>query len=98
MPAHPLEIKEAIEEGVKLDILASPQKITPNPNGTLEIEYRKRPVTADIFDFSISIPGTEYVYSCDSVLLAIGQRIDQSVCTSASVPLNTRVCNFLFFH
>jgi len=90
MPAHPLEIKEALAEGVKLDILAQPMRISPQPDGKLAIEYRKRPNTADIFDFTISIPGSEYTYIVDTIILAIGQRLDTKICQDNGIPLNAR--------
>ncbi|KAH3761291.1 formate dehydrogenase subunit alpha [Pelomyxa schiedti] len=94
MPAHPTEIQECLEEGIKLDCLAQPMKIMQQKgldgSDHLEIQYRKRPKTADIFDFAISIPGTEYSYVVDTVIIAIGQRLDTGLCNKLGIALNQR--------
>lgn len=79
MPAWEAEIHEAEVEGINLDILAAPTKITPREDGALDVTCirmelgepdasgRRRPVPID---------GSEYVVVVDNVIAAIGQRVD----------------------
>ncbi len=74
MPASAEEVMEAIEEGVKLDFLVTPVKITRS-NGRLKVEFvrmelgsidesgRRRPVP---------LKGSEYVCEYDSIIKNIG--------------------------
>ena len=77
MPADPLEIKEAKEEGVKFHLLMAPtQVMADNQNrvtglACLQMELgepdksgRRRPVP---------IEGSEFIMDCDAVIPAIGQ-------------------------
>lgn len=76
MPASAEEVKEAIEEGVKLDFLLTPVRIT-RVNGRLKVEFvrmelgsidesgRRRPVP---------IKGSEFVSEYDTIIKNIGDR------------------------
>jgi len=76
MPASAEEVKEAIEEGVKLDFLLTPVRIT-RADGRLKVEFvrmglgsidesgRRRPVP---------IKGSEFVSEYDTIIKNIGDR------------------------
>jgi NADPH-dependent glutamate synthase beta subunit-like oxidoreductase len=75
MPADPMEIEEAMHEGVKFRFLAAPEKIS-RANGYLKMECiqmklgapdasgRRRPVP---------MPGSEFTLEVDNIIAAIGQ-------------------------
>ncbi len=77
MPARDEEIENAVEEGVILDLLVNPIEFTGDENGwvkkikMIKMELgkeddsgRRRPVP---------IPGSEFIYNADTVVIAIGQ-------------------------
>jgi len=74
MPASPEEVAEAEEEGVKIEFLAAPVRIrkgsavcirmTPGPP---DDSGRPRP---------IPVAGSEFSISCNTVIMAVGQRAD----------------------
>ena len=78
MPANPVEIEGAIEEGVKIQFLTAPKKIS-STNGNLVMEClrmelgepdasgRRRPVP---------IEGSEFNLESDTIITAIGQMPD----------------------
>jgi len=76
MPASAEEIEEALEEGVEIDFLVAPQKVTPKGDklnvecirmelGEPDDSGRRRPVP---------IKGSEFTISVDRLIAAIGQR------------------------
>jgi len=80
MPADPLEIEDALKEGVQLHTLAGPEKII-GENGTLKgIECiknslgkpdnsgRRRP---------IPVEGSQFLIQADHIIAAIGQKADK---------------------
>ncbi|MGA1873464.1 MAG: FAD-dependent oxidoreductase [Thermoplasmatota archaeon] len=78
MPAHMEEIEQAMEEGVKVDMLTSPMRLVANACETcltcqrMELgepdeSGRRRPVP---------IEGSESDIPCDLVIFAIGQEVD----------------------
>lgn len=79
MPAYDEEIEEAESEGVKLQLLTSPEEIIveegkvvgirckPMELGTFDRSGRRRPVAGAQADF---------IVPCDQVIAAIGQRVD----------------------
>ncbi len=79
MPAYEEEIEEAESEGVKLQLLTSPEEILveegrvvgirckPMELGAFDRSGRRRPVAGDDADF---------VVPCDQVIAAIGQSVD----------------------
>jgi NADPH-dependent glutamate synthase beta subunit-like oxidoreductase len=81
MPAIPEEVDDAIDEGIKIDFLCSPIRISRD-NGKRQLlcqqmelgepddSGRRRPVV---------IPGSEFEIPCERVILAIGQAADLSL-------------------
>jgi len=81
MPAYTEEITGALEENIKILTLTAPIRIIrsdgritgleciKNQLGKIDASGRRRPV---------NIPGSEFVISCDTLIPAIGQRIDLS--------------------
>jgi len=82
MPANEVEIIAAEEEGVKFHFLAAPRNIIGDEKGkAVKLEYikmelgepdesgRRRPV---------EIPGSETILEMDTVIAAIGQKVDVS--------------------
>ncbi len=78
MPASHEEVEEALGEGVKIEYLAAPSKITSRDGkldmelvrmalGAMDTSGRKRPEP---------IKGSEFTSSFDSIIAAIGQRPD----------------------
>ncbi|MBE9573646.1 MAG: FAD-dependent oxidoreductase [Proteobacteria bacterium] len=81
MPADPIEIDEALEEGVKLHILVAPKTVMGDNNTLTGLEClknrlgepdssgRRRPVP---------IEGSEFFIAADHIIAAIGQSVDTS--------------------
>jgi heterodisulfide reductase subunit A-like polyferredoxin len=88
MPAYPWEIDEALEEGVQITYLMSPNRVVGEQGRVTGLECtrmrlgepdasgRKRP---------IPIPGSETTVPADLVIAAIGQRPDASGLAGVSV-------------
>jgi NADPH-dependent glutamate synthase beta subunit-like oxidoreductase len=81
MPAISEEVDEAIDEGIRIDFLCSPLRITGNHGrrnlscqqmelGEPDDSGRRRPV---------AIAGSEFEIPCDRVILAVGQAADLSL-------------------
>ncbi|MBT8047872.1 MAG: FAD-dependent oxidoreductase [Xanthomonadales bacterium] len=81
MPAIPEEVDDAIDEGIQIDFLCSPVRITREGEkrqlscqrmelGEPDESGRRRPVV---------IPGAEFEIPCDRVILAVGQAADLSL-------------------
>ena len=82
MPADDVEIKDAEEEGVNFHFLTAPVRIVAENGKVVGIECirmelgepdesgRPRPV---------AVEGSEFVFDCDIVVPAIGQRVDLSL-------------------
>jgi NADH-quinone oxidoreductase subunit F len=76
MPASAEEIEEAIAEGVKINFLAAPSRITSR-DGKLDLEclnMRLGAVDASGRPHPEPIEGSEFVMKFDSIIAAIGQR------------------------
>ncbi|MCG8403444.1 MAG: FAD-dependent oxidoreductase, partial [Firmicutes bacterium] len=74
MPAHPAEIKAALEEGVEIKILAVPVKVNPDSVTCVK-------TTLDAADDShrpapLPVEGSEFEVVCDTVIMAVGQTVD----------------------
>jgi NADPH-dependent glutamate synthase beta subunit-like oxidoreductase len=74
MPASPEEIMEAQEEGVRIEFMAAPIRISKGKvlcirmmAGPLDESGRPRPVP---------IEGSEFAFPCDAVIMAVGQTAD----------------------
>ena len=81
MPAIAEEVDDAIDEGIKIDFLCAPVRISPDNEkrqlaclrmelGEADESGRRRPVV---------IPGSEFDLPCDRVILAVGQAADLSL-------------------
>ena len=97
MPAYEEEIEEAEAEGVKLQLLTSPEEILvedgkvvgirckPMELGAFDRSGRRRPVAGDDKDF---------IVPCDQVIAAIGQSVDLPA-LSGSIALNVHRNGYL---
>ncbi len=79
MPAYEEEIEEAETEGVKLQLLTSPEEIVAEDGKVVGI--RCRPMTLGAFDRSgrrrpEAGEDADYIVPCDQVIAAIGQSVD----------------------
>ncbi len=84
MPAQKFEIDEAIEEGVRIIPRKGPNRIIGRDGSVVGVETRS---VISVFDtdgrFNPSFQdGTETIYPCDSIILAVGQTADLSCFTS----------------
>ena len=79
MPAHPEEIVDALAEGIEIHFLTAPTRVAGSDGkvtglecirtalGSPDASGRRRPEP---------IEGSEFILDCDSIIPAIGQRID----------------------
>ncbi len=79
MPAYEEEIEEAEAEGVKLQLLTSPEKIIVKDGKVTGI--RCKPMELGAFDRSgrrrpVAGEDDDYIVPCDQVIAAIGQSVD----------------------
>ncbi|MCG6894040.1 MAG: FAD-dependent oxidoreductase [Desulfobacteraceae bacterium] len=93
MPADDVEIEDAKEEKVKFHFLTTPVRILEKDNKVVGLECiqmklgepdasgRRRPVPVE---------GSEFVFDCDLVIPAIGQRVDLSLLESVDGVETTR--------
>jgi len=76
MPARAEEVAHAMEEGIVFDFLRNPSKILGNEKGWVSgMELQKFELGEP--DSSgrrspVPIPGSEYVFECDTVIVALG--------------------------
>ncbi|HEX78524.1 MAG TPA: FAD-dependent oxidoreductase, partial [Dehalococcoidia bacterium] len=75
MLCHPWEREEAVEEGVKIHNSLGPKRVIGENGRVRQIEFLR---VESIFDkegrFNPTyLPGTESVFECDTVIIAIGQ-------------------------
>jgi NADPH-dependent glutamate synthase beta subunit-like oxidoreductase len=76
MPANTSEVEEAIEEGVKIEFLASPKRVL-SKNGTVSLEnFRMKLGEPDTSGRRRADPmkGSEFSVDVDTIIVAIGQR------------------------
>ncbi len=79
MPAHDWEVEEALEEGIIMHHRFGPKRILGDENGWVKgIETLK---VASVFDADHRfnpkfIDGSETVFDCDTIIMAIGQTSD----------------------
>ncbi len=88
MPAEPIEIQEAMEEGVQFHFLTNPQAFIGDGKiaevqcvcmelGAPDASGRRRPV---------EVAGSEFLLPVDTVILAIGQKVEQELVESLELP------------
>jgi NADPH-dependent glutamate synthase beta subunit-like oxidoreductase len=76
MPASPLEIHGALEEGVSFEYLVSPLKITPGKPLKLQMQHMRMGQPDETGKArSEPIPGSEFTIEVDSIITAIGQAV-----------------------
>jgi glutamate synthase (NADPH/NADH) small chain len=78
MPANPLEIDEAVAEGVELRLLAAPTEICGTPDGLLvsAVEMRLGEPGPDGRRSPVPVEGSGFVMIADLVIAATGQTVD----------------------
>lgn len=93
MPAHEVEIEDAIEEGVEIQYLVSPTKVVGkngkvtgiecirNELGEKDAKGRRRPVP---------IPGSEFVLNVDTIMSAISRVPEVDWLEKTEVEINTK--------
>jgi 2-oxoacid:acceptor oxidoreductase gamma subunit (pyruvate/2-ketoisovalerate family) len=87
MPAIAEEVDEAIDEGIEIDFLCSPLRISSDENGPMLTCQRMKPGTRDESGRRRPVPvaGSETAIPCDRVILALGQAADLSVLPANAV-------------
>ena len=78
MPASPEEVEAAMKEGVEMNFLTAPSKVTRDGN-TIKFECRRMKLgepDASGRPRPVEIPGSEFVTELDTLIVAIGQRPD----------------------
>ncbi len=89
MPAYNVEVEEAKKEGVKIHFLAAPIKLSRNKEkvkmecikmklGEPDASGRRRP---------LPIKGSEFIIFADTVIAAIGQKVDTSYIKNEGIKL-----------
>jgi len=92
MPARAEEVAHAMEEGIIFDFLRNPSRILGNDKSWVTgIELQKFQLGES--DSSgrrspVPIPGSEYVFECDTVIVALGNEANPLI-TRATAGLNT---------
>ncbi len=79
MPANREEIIEAKEEGVDIQILVTPIKISKKDNGKLNIECQRMELgepDASGRRRPVPVEGSEFSLEVDTCIMAIGQKVD----------------------
>ena len=87
MPAQPIEVEEAMEEGVQFLFLTNPKgfigedhvealQLVKMELGPADSSGRRRPV---------EVPGSEFTMPVDTVILALGQKVDQELIAGLNV-------------
>lgn len=74
MPASREEIKDAIEEGIRIEFLTAPVKVSKND--IICTRMALGPKDSSNRPSPVPIAGTEFSISCDTVIVAIGQIVD----------------------
>ncbi|MCE5198435.1 MAG: FAD-dependent oxidoreductase [Armatimonadota bacterium] len=92
MPADPVEVEDAIKEGVKFVFLTNPKRFV-GQNGKLtgieclsmklsderDASGRRRPV---------AVEGSEHIIQCDDAIMATGQKVDLGFATGSELCAN----------
>jgi glutamate synthase (NADPH/NADH) small chain len=76
MPARAEEVEHATEEGIIFDFLRNPNKIVGDDKGSVtSMELQKFCLgepDASGRRSPVAIPGSEYIFDCDTVIVALG--------------------------
>jgi glutamate synthase (NADPH/NADH) small chain len=95
MPARAEEIEHAMEEGIVFDFLRNPNKFTGDDRGRvtgMELQKFELGEPDDSGRRSpLAIPGSEYVFDCDTVIVALGNEPNTLVAkTSGGIATDRR--------
>ena len=92
MPADPVEVQEAIEEGVKFVFLTNPKRFVAKDGKLVGVECLKMKLSDDK-DASgrrrpVAVEGSEHIIECDDAILATGQVPDMDFANGATLEVN----------
>jgi heterodisulfide reductase subunit A-like polyferredoxin len=92
MPADPVEVQDAISEGVKFVFLTNPKRFLGKDGKLTGIECLKMKLSDDV-DASgrrrpVPIEGSEHMIVCDEAILATGQLVDMDFCGDGAIETN----------
>ena len=92
MPADPVEVQDAISEGVKFVFLTNPKKFVGKDGKLTGIECLKMALS-DEKDASgrrrpVPVEGSEHIFECDEAILATGQVLDMGFAEGAALETN----------
>ena len=81
MPAHPSEVEDGEAEGINISFLTAPVRLVVREGRLEGVECIRLRLGAE--DQSgrrapVPVPGSEFLVSCDTLIPAIGQRLDAS--------------------
>lgn len=87
MPAEPIEVEEALEEGVRFLFLTNPTGfIGEGKVEALElVKMELGPADASGRRCPVEVPDSDYVLPIDTVILALGQKVDQELAAQLDV-------------
>jgi heterodisulfide reductase subunit A-like polyferredoxin len=92
MPADPVEVEDAIKEGVKFVFLTNPKRFVGKDGKLTGIECTKMELS-DERDASgrrrpVAVDGSEHIIPCDDAILATGQVVDLSFMMGCELDVN----------
>jgi heterodisulfide reductase subunit A-like polyferredoxin len=92
MPADPVEVEDAIKEGVKFVFLTNPKRFIGKDGKLTGIECLTMKLS-DERDASgrrkpVAVEGSEHIIECDDAILATGQRVDPGFMTGCELDVN----------
>ncbi len=88
MPAYTEEVQEAVNEGIKIETMVSPISICAGEADVLHIEcVRNKPGDVDASGRRrpVTIPGSEFGISVNTLIVAISERPDSNCLTSMGI-------------
>lgn len=89
MPAYPEEIVDALDEGIEIHFLTAPARVIGSDEKVTGLECIKTalgPPDASGRRRPEPIEGSEFIIDCDSIIPAIGQRIDIDPAWGKTIP------------
>jgi NADH-quinone oxidoreductase subunit F len=90
MPAFAEEIDAALAEGVRLETLSSPVRVATKEGRLASVEFirnRLGPVDTSGRRRPVEIPGSEYTLPLDTLIVAIGERVDSESLSDMGVEI-----------